>query len=177
MSMAETLAEIELTDHSKLAIVKDGALGPLIQMLSHDDLETKKVVVKCLLQLSNLPENGLQMIREGAVGPLFEVLYRHSLQLPALREQVAATIMYLSISTTNQESDGEQVSVLESGEDIFKLFSLISLSGPDIQRSILQTFHALCQSSSGLDIRIKLRQVVILVEVLRIKLALFSTFF
>ncbi|PON72012.1 Mo25-like [Parasponia andersonii] len=159
ISMAKTLAEIELTDHSKLALVQDGALGPLIQMLSQGDLETKKVAVKCLLQLSNLPKNGLQMIREGAVEPLFEVLYRHSLQLPALREQVAATIMYLSISTNNQESDGEQVSLLKSEEDIFKLFSLISLTGPDIQRSILKTFHALCQSPSGLDIRMRLRQL------------------
>lgn len=174
--MAATLAKIELTDHSKLAIVRDGALGPLIQMLSQGDLETKKLAVKCLLQLSTLPKNGLQIIREGAVGPLFEVLYRHSLQLPALREQVAATIMYLAISTTNKESDGEQVSLLELEEDIFKLFSLISFTGPEIQRNILKTFHALCESSSGLDIRMRLRQVFILVKVMATKLALFSTY-
>lgn len=159
LSMGETLAEIELTDHSKLSIAQDGALGPVIQMLSHSDLEMKKVAVKCLLQLSKLPQIGLQMIREGVVTPLFEVLYRHSLQLPALREQVAATVMHLSISTTNQESNEEQVLLLESEEDIFKLFSLISLTGPDIQRNILKTFHALCQSPSGLDIRMKLRQL------------------
>ncbi|KAL5567718.1 hypothetical protein UlMin_024293 [Ulmus minor] len=159
MTMAETLAETELTDHSKLSIVKDGALGPLIKMLSHGDLEMKKVAVKALLRLSNLPQNGLQMIREGAVEPLFEILYRHSLMLPTLRDQVAATIMHLSVSTTNQESDHEQVSLLESEEEIFKLFSLISLTGPDIQQSILKTFHALCQSPSGLNIRMKLRQL------------------
>ncbi|GMN44351.1 hypothetical protein TIFTF001_013540 [Ficus carica] len=159
MSMAETLAETELTDHSKLLIVKDGALGPLIQMLSHSDLEMKKVAVKCLLQLSKLPENGLQMIREGVVGPLFEVLYRHSLQLPALREQVAATVMHLSISTTSQESNEERALLLESEEDCFKLFSLISLTGPDVQQNILKSFEALCQSPFGLDIRMKLRQL------------------
>ncbi|XP_062120038.1 U-box domain-containing protein 43-like [Humulus lupulus] len=159
MCMAETLAEIELTNHSKLAIVKDGGLRPLIEMLAQGDLEAKKAAIKSLLQLSNLPQNGLQMIKEGAVRPLFEVLYCHSLQSPALREQVAATIMYLSISTANQESDGEQVSLLESEEDIFKLFSLISLTGPEIKQSILKTFHSLCQSPSGLDIRMKLRQL------------------
>lgn len=162
--MAETLAEIELTDHYKLSIVKDGALGPLIQMLSHGDLETKKVAVNALLNLSKLPQNGRQMIIEGAVGPLFELLYRHSLSSPTLREQVAAVIMHLSISTITQEVDDEQVSLLESDEDILKLFSLVSLTGPDIQGCILKTFHALCQSPSGSDIRMKLRQVGILVN-------------
>lgn len=162
--MAEILAEIELTDHYKLSIVKDGALGPLIQMLPHGDLETKKVAVKALLNLSDLPQNGRQMIIEGAVGPLFELLYRHSLSSPTLREQVAAVIMHLSISTTTQEVDDEQVSLLESDEDILKLFSLVSLTGPDIQQCILKTFHALCQSPSGSDVRMKLRQVSILVN-------------
>lgn len=159
--MAETLAEIELTDHNKLSIVKDGALRPLVQMLSHGALEMKKVAVKSLLNLSKLPENGRQMITEGAVGPLFELLYRHSLSDPELREQVAATIMHLSLSTSTQEVDHEQVSLLDSDEDILKLFSLVSLTGPDIQPSILKTFHALCQSPSGSDVRMKLRQVSI----------------
>nr|XP_023912114.1 U-box domain-containing protein 44-like isoform X2 [Quercus suber] len=157
--MAETFSEIELTDHYKLSIVKDGALSPLLQMLSHGELEMKKVAVKALLQLSDLPQNGLQMIKEGAVGPLFELLYRHSLSSPPLREQVAATIMHLAISTTLQEADQEQILLLESEEDIFKLFSLVSLTGPDIQRSILHTFQALCHSPNGLDIRTKLRQL------------------
>ncbi|XP_059434015.1 U-box domain-containing protein 44-like isoform X2 [Corylus avellana] len=159
MIMVKTLSEIELTDHNKLSILKDGALRPLLQLLSNGDLEMKKVAVKALLHLSNVPENGLQMIREGAVGPLFELLYRHSLSSPTLREQVAATIMHLATSTTLQEADKEQVFLLESEEDIFKLFSLISLTGPDIQRSILQSFHAMCQSPSGFNIRLKLRQL------------------
>ncbi|KAL4594727.1 hypothetical protein ACB092_12G039900 [Castanea dentata] len=157
--MAETFSEIELTDHYKLSMVKDGALRPLLQMLSHGELEMKKVAVKALLQLSDLPQNGLQMIKEGAVGPLFELLYRHSLSSPTLREQVAATIMHLAVSTTLQEADREKVLLLESQEDIFKLFSLISLTGPDIQRSILHTFQALCHSPNGSDIRMKLRQL------------------
>ncbi|XP_057950812.1 U-box domain-containing protein 44-like [Malania oleifera] len=159
MIMAETLSEIELTDHNKLSLFKDGALGPLLELLSHGDIEIKTVAVKALQNLSSIPQNALQMIREGASGPLFEVLYRHSLSLPTLREQVAATIMHLATSTTVQEADQLQVSLLESEEDIFKFFSLISLTGPDVQRSILQSFHAMCQSPFGLDIRTKLRQL------------------
>ncbi|XP_050385127.1 U-box domain-containing protein 44-like [Argentina anserina] len=159
MVMAGTLSEIELTDHNKLSIVKDGALRPLLELLSNGDLERRKIGVKALLHLSSLPQNGLEMIRKGAVGPLLELLYSHSLSSPALREQVAETIMYLAMSTTSQEAREDRVSLLDSEEDIFKLFSLISLTGPDMQRSILKTFHAMCQSSSGLDIRIKLRQI------------------
>lgn len=159
MVMAETLAEIDLTDHNKLSLFKYGALEPLLRFLSNDDLEVKKVAVKALQNLSNVPENGLQMIREGAVGPLFEILYRHSLSSPCLREHVAAIIMNLAIATTCQEADHEQISLLESEEDIFKFFCLISLTGPEIQKSILRTFLAMCQSPSGVEIRAKLRQL------------------
>uniref|UniRef100_A0A5B6Z597 Putative U-box domain-containing protein 43 n=1 Tax=Davidia involucrata TaxID=16924 RepID=A0A5B6Z597_DAVIN len=159
MVMAKTLSEVELTDHNKLSLFNEGALGPLLQLLSHRDVEMKKVAIKALQNLSSVPQNGLQMIREGAPGPLFELLYRHSLSLPSLREQVAAIIMHLAISTTEQESDQTQISLLESEDDIFKLFSLISLTGPDVQRCILQTFHAMCESPSGLDIRTTLRQL------------------
>lgn len=157
--MAKTLSEIALTDQNKLLIVKDGALQPLLQLLSNTDVEIKKVAVKALLQLSNLPENGHQMIREGVAQPLFELLYRHSLQSSALREQAAATIMHLAISTTHQEVDEDQVSLLDSEEDVFKFFSLISLTGPDVQIKILETFQAICKSPSGLTIRERLRQV------------------
>ncbi|XVF12712.1 hypothetical protein REPUB_Repub08aG0143000 [Reevesia pubescens] len=156
---AKTLSELELTDHHKLSLFKDGALGPLLQLLSHDNLGMKTVAVRALQNLSNLPQNGLQMIKEGALGPLFEILYRHSLSSPSLREQVAVVIMHLAKSTNTQEADHEQISLLESDEDIFKLFSLISLTAPDIQRNILQAFCEMCQSSSGSDIRAKLRQL------------------
>ncbi|KAM7467663.1 hypothetical protein LguiB_015225 [Lonicera macranthoides] len=159
MVMAKTLSEIELTDHSKLCLSKDGALGPLIKMLSHSDIEMKKVAVKSLKNLSSIPQNGLQMIIEGAVCPLFEILYRHSLSLPSLREQVAETIMHLAAAIAVQEADQSEISFLESEEDIFKFFSLISLTGPDVQQSILRAFYAMCQSLSGFNIRINLRKI------------------
>ncbi|KAJ7959387.1 RING-type E3 ubiquitin transferase [Quillaja saponaria] len=159
IDMAETLSEIELTDQNKLYVIQNGALDPLLQLLKNDRIEIKKVAAKALLHLSILPQNGLHMIREGVVGPLFELLYRQSSQTPTLREWVAATIMNLAKSTTVQKADEEQVTFLESEEDIFKLFSLISLTGSDIQTSILKAFYAMCQSPSGLDIRMKLSQL------------------
>ncbi|KAE9587254.1 putative aminoacyltransferase, E1 ubiquitin-activating enzyme [Lupinus albus] len=157
--MTETLSKIALTDQNKLSLVKDGALQPLLHLLLNNDVEIKKVVVKALLQLSTLPENGLQMIREGVAQPLLELLYCHSLQSPILREQVVSTIMHLAISTTHQQAEEEQVSLLDSEEEIFKFFSLISLTGPEIQSMILKAFQALCKSFSGFTTRKRLRQI------------------
>ncbi|KAF5942110.1 hypothetical protein HYC85_019752 [Camellia sinensis] len=159
MMMAKTLSEVELTDHSKLSLFKDGAQGPLMQLLSHADIEMKKVAVKALQNLSSMPQNGQQMIREGAVGPLFELLYCHRLSSSSFRKQVAATIAHLAISNTSPEEDEMQVSIFESEEDVFKLFSLVSLTGLDVQESILQIFIVTCQSSSGFEIRTALRQI------------------
>ncbi|KAI4338004.1 hypothetical protein L6164_016360 [Bauhinia variegata] len=159
ITMTEILSEITLTDQNKLSIMKDGALGPLLQLLLNDDMEIKKVAVKALQQLSSLPENGLQMIKEGVAGPLFELLYRHSLQSPALGEEVAVTILHLAISTTHQKADEGQISLIDSEEDIFKFFSLISFAEPEIQIKILRAFQAMCQSPSGFTIRTRLRQI------------------
>ncbi|KAB2598828.1 U-box domain-containing protein 43-like [Pyrus ussuriensis x Pyrus communis] len=102
--MARTLSEIELTDHNELSIVKDRALGQLLELLSEGDIAKRKVGVKALLHLSNLPQNGLQMIREGVTGPLFELLYCHSSLSPTLREQVAETIMHLATANATPEA-------------------------------------------------------------------------
>ncbi|KAL5738679.1 hypothetical protein ACOSP7_031440 [Xanthoceras sorbifolium] len=157
--MAETLSEVDLTDHNKMSLFREGALGSLLQMLSHGDLEMKTVAVKALQNLSSIPQNGLQMIRDRALGPLFELLYRHGLSSPSLRELVATIIMHLAVATCAQEAEHLHISIVESEEEIFKLFSLISLTGPDIQTSILRTFQAICQSPLGPDVRKKLRQL------------------
>ncbi|OVA20639.1 Armadillo [Macleaya cordata] len=155
--MAATLAEMELSDHGKSTLVEDGVLGPLLHLASHDDPEIKEVAVESLQHLSSLPRNGLQMIREGAARLLLDLLYRHS-SSPRLREQVAATIMNLALSTTAHQSGHPQLSLLESDEEIFRLFSLINLTGPAVQRSILRAFHAMCEPHTATDIRSKLRQ-------------------
>ncbi|XVE73666.1 hypothetical protein DITRI_Ditri11bG0137100 [Diplodiscus trichospermus] len=154
--MATTVAEMELTDHNKVVLLEGGALGPLLHWVSYGGM-MKSVAVKALRNLSTVPKNGLQMIKEGALRPLLELL-RLSPSSPTLREQVAETIMHLAVSTMSQESNETPVSLLESDEDIFMLFSLINLTGPEVQQNILQMFHALCQSPSAANIKTKLTQ-------------------
>lgn len=158
--MAATLAEMELTDHNKESLFEAGALGPLLHFVSCGDTHMKEVALKALQNLTSSPKNGLQMIREGAVRPLLEVLYQHS-SSSSLREHAAGTIMHLALSTMSQESSQIPVALLESDEDVFMLFSLINLTGPDVQQSILQTFQALCQSPSAPNIKTKLTQVYV----------------
>lgn len=160
--MAATLGEMELTDHSKSSLCEEGALASLLHLVSQGDIETKEAAVKALKNLSTLPRNGLQVIREGAVPILLGLLYYHSNHsTPNLREYVAATIMNLATSTLSQDTNQMQsnVSMIESDEDIYHMFSLINLTGPIVQQGILQTFLALCLSPSAPNIKTKLMQV------------------
>ncbi|KAG6429446.1 hypothetical protein SASPL_107497 [Salvia splendens] len=155
--MADTLADLELTDHDKQCLSRDGALKPLLQMLQLDDIEVKSVAVRALDNLSGVASNGIQLIKEGAKSQLFELLFCHALS--QLRQHVARIIMHLAMSTASPDASADQIRLLETEEDIFKLFSLVSFTGPDTQETLLHTFHALCRSPSGLDIRRELRQI------------------
>ncbi|KAK1561120.1 hypothetical protein Q3G72_034712 [Acer saccharum] len=156
--MATTLAEMELTDHHKESLLVEGVLGPLLHMVSNGDIEMKNVAVKALRNLSSVPRNGLQMIKDGATHPLLDLLLHQSLSSSILREQAAATIMHLALSTVSQEASETPVSLLESEQEVLTLFSLVNLTGPDVQLRILQTFNALCQSPSAKNIKSKLIQ-------------------
>ncbi|KAF9590384.1 hypothetical protein IFM89_034094, partial [Coptis chinensis] len=159
--LATTLAEVELIDHNKAALVEEGVLGMLLYLVSQGDTEMKKVALKALKNLSSLPTNGLQMIREGAVVSLLGILYRRSLSTPSLWEEAAATIMNLSLSTKVHEAGQTQVVLLEDDDDICKLFSLVNLAEPNVQKSILHAFKDMCQPPSAKDMRSKLRQFLV----------------
>ncbi|KAE8708662.1 putative Pentatricopeptide repeat (PPR) superfamily protein [Hibiscus syriacus] len=155
--MATAVAEMELTDHNKVVLLERGALRPLLHSLSHGGIQMKTVAVKALRNLSSIPKNGLQMIKEGASRPLLDLLHIGS-SSPTLREQVAATVMHLAVSTMSQESNETPVSLLESDEEISRLFTLINLTGPEVQQNLLHMFQALCQSPSAAYIKTKLTE-------------------
>ncbi|GJS20905.1 U-box domain-containing protein 44-like protein [Tanacetum coccineum] len=157
--MAETLAELEMTDHGKVMVCTTGTLESLVAMLSHIDIHMKTAAILALEKLSSVPENRVKIIKHGASEILFGILFRDSLSIPTLVEKVVGTIMNLALSLNLCESDHGEVPFLESEEDVFKLFSLISLNGPNVQQNVLRTFIAACQSSSGLNIRNTLRKI------------------
>ncbi|CAJ2631285.1 unnamed protein product [Trifolium pratense] len=157
MIMVKMLAEMESTDHNKEILFDSGILAPLLHLVSHNDVQMKLVALKALQNLSSLQKNGLEMIRQGAARLLFGILFQHSLPSSSLSEHVAPIIMQLAASTISQDTQ-TPVSLLESDEDVFNLFSLISYTVPDVRQYIIQTFYALCQSPSASDIKNKLRK-------------------
>ncbi|XP_050916914.1 U-box domain-containing protein 43 isoform X2 [Lathyrus oleraceus] len=166
MVMVKTLAEMESTDHNKEVLFDNGILAPLLHLVSHTDVQMKLVALKALQNLSSLKKNGLEMIRQGAARLLFGILFQHSLPSSSLCEHVAPIIMQLAESTISQDTQ-TPVSLLESDEEVFNLFSLVSHIQPDVRQYIIQTFYALCQSPSASYIRNKLREcpsVLVLVK-------------
>ncbi|KAJ6851259.1 U-box domain-containing protein 44-like [Iris pallida] len=155
--MVTTLAEMELTDHSKATLFSYGVLEPLLHLLSHGDADMQKVAVKALHSLSSLCQNGLQMIRDRKIRPLINYLRFQVVSSSILCEQVAGIIMNIAVSAEAIESDDSLV-MLESDDDISWLFSLVILAGPNVQISILRTFYFMCKLASAKDMRTKLRQ-------------------
>ncbi|KAI9093921.1 hypothetical protein K1719_026919 [Acacia pycnantha] len=153
--MATTLAEMELTDHNKESLFAGGVLDPLLHLISDGDPKVKAMAIRALRNLSSLKKNGLEMIRQGAVRPLFRLLFQRSLPPSSLWEHVAAIIMQLAESTIGQDTQ-TPVLLFESDDDVFNLFALIRFSGPEVKRNIIQTFYALCQSTSASYIQTKL---------------------
>ncbi|XP_019424376.1 PREDICTED: U-box domain-containing protein 43-like [Lupinus angustifolius] len=157
MTMATTLAEMELSDQNKESLFECGILPPLLHLVSHNDVQMKTMALKALQNVSSLKKNGLEMIRQGAARPLLDILFRQSLS-SSLREHVAPVIMQLASSTISQNVE-TPVLLLESDDDVFNLFSLINYTGSDdVRQYTIQTFYALCQSPSASYIRTKLRE-------------------
>ncbi|KAK1388485.1 RING-type E3 ubiquitin transferase [Heracleum sosnowskyi] len=157
VKMATTLAEMEITDHHKSSLFEQGVLHSLLQLIKEGDDQMKEIAVKALRNLSNLPQNGWYMIRQGSVSTLLGLLY-HPSSSTRLREQAAATIMHLAISTTIENTDETPVVLFESDEEINTFFSCINLAVPEVQESILRSFQAICQSPSASNVMRRLNQ-------------------
>lgn len=157
--MASALSEMGLTDQSKAALVKEGVVAPLLEMISNGNVESKSAAIGALQNLSSLPENALQMTKNGVVRPILDLLYTPKSIVLTLREQAASTFANLAASIALPESTSDTVvALLESDEVIYKLLSLINLTGHSIQGSILRAFHAMCSVPTAVEVREKLRE-------------------
>lgn len=155
--MVLTLSDMELTDHSKDNLFKNGALLPLLNLISHHDTDIKIMAIQSIQNISSLHYISIQIIQKHAVPSLIELLRHQSSSSSILRELAANTIMCLAKSLYRVK-DGESVLFLDSDEDISCLFSLIITAEPTIQRCIVQTFYSLVRVCSAKDMRMKLRQ-------------------
>ncbi|KAJ9563464.1 hypothetical protein OSB04_008624 [Centaurea solstitialis] len=157
LSMVTTLAEMELTDHSKSSLFEGGALDSLLHLLSNGNPKMKETAAKALCNLSSLPKSTMKMIKEGSVNLLVNILYNQT-SSHCLQDEVAAIIMHLATSTMSQNSNGTPISLLESDGDIHSLFSFIGCTRPSVQESLLHAFYAMCHSPLAATVKAKLRQ-------------------
>ncbi|XP_076954489.1 U-box domain-containing protein 24-like [Bidens hawaiensis] len=157
MRMVTTLAEMELTDHNKSSLFENGALDSLLHLVSQGNPELKQKAAKALNNLSSLPKNSIQMIKSGSVNLLVNLLYNHT-SSHCLRDELAAIIMHLAMSTMSQTYNEPPVSLFESDEDVDSLFSFIDCSRPLVQESLLCSFYAMCHSPMAVTVKTKLRQ-------------------
>ncbi|KAK7381973.1 hypothetical protein VNO80_00568 [Phaseolus coccineus] len=157
MIMAKNLAEMELTDHNRESLFDGGVLVPLLHMFSQNDLLVKAEAIKALKNLSNSKKNGQEMIRQGAARPLLNLLFNQSIPTTSLWGDLSTIIVQLAASTISQDAQ-TPVLLLDSDDDVFNLFNLVSVTEPVVQQNIIQTFYALCQTPSASCIRTKLKE-------------------
>ncbi|KAL0379361.1 UNVERIFIED_CONTAM: U-box domain-containing protein 44 [Sesamum angustifolium] len=162
----DVLDNLSYSDDNVVLMAKSNYFRHLLERLSSDSDHIKMTMAKTLGEMeltdhnkSSLAESGVldEIIKKGAVPPLLDILYQQT-SPQKLRELVAATIVHLALSTIPEGSHWTPVWMLESDDDISKLFSLINLTSPPLQQNILQAFHAMCLSPSANAVKSKLRE-------------------
>lgn len=157
--MASKLSEIGLTDQNNAALLKEGVVFPLLEMISNANLKSKLAATGALQNLSSLPENALQMIKYGVVRPILDLLCTPQSTVLNLREKAANTYANLARSTALPQRTNDTIAaLLESDEIIYQLLSLINLTPPSIHGSIVRAFHAICCVPEAVEARTNLRE-------------------
>ena len=157
--MASNLLETSLTDENNAALVKEGVVSPLIEMISNANLKSKLAAIGALQILSSLPENALRMIKDGVVRPVLNLLCMPQSSVLALREKAANTYANLAMPATLTERTSDTIlALVESNEIIYQLLSLINLMPPSIHGSIIKVFHAIFCVPSTVETRENLRE-------------------
>ncbi|EFJ37231.1 hypothetical protein SELMODRAFT_77081 [Selaginella moellendorffii] len=152
--MASAIARMGLTDQGKATLAQDGAIGPLVKMISLGNLEAKSAALGALQNLSTLPDNRDEMIAAGVVPSLLRLLCSVTSSLVTLKEQAAATFANLASSPANTSKSNE---VLESEDTLVQLLSLLNLAGPEIQGHLLRALYGIATSRDAAGARNILR--------------------
>ncbi|XP_068649959.1 U-box domain-containing protein 44-like isoform X2 [Aristolochia californica] len=158
------LKTLSFLNENVVQMARANYFKPLLERLSSESDNMKKIMAAALADIELTDIGKSTLVDEGILGSLLSLISdgdaevrRSASSSQTERELVAATIMHISMSAQMLESDDVFGQVLDS-EDIMKLLSLVNMTGPGVQRSILRTFHALCKHPSAIEMRIKLRQ-------------------
>jgi hypothetical protein len=157
--MASALSRMGLTDQSKAALAAQGAIPPLVKMISVGKMEAKAAALGALKNLSTLPDNREPMIEAGVIPPLLQLLFSVTSVMMSLKENAAATLANLAMASTTAETKiDHHGNILESDETMFQLLSLLNLAGPAIQGHLLRALLGMASIPNGRDVRTKMRE-------------------
>ena len=70
-----------MTYANKMKIVQEGALEPLVRLLSSDDIDILREVCACLSNLALGDENKLEVVKSGAVPALISLSQSQDMQV------------------------------------------------------------------------------------------------
>ena len=155
--MASVLARMELTDQSKGVVAMEGAIPPLVRMISNGKLEARTAALGALLNLSTHPENRDPMISAGVIPPLLKLLFSVTSVRMNLKETASETLANLATAAPLGFDNNVYSSILDSEETIYQLLSLLNLVGPVIQGHLLSALHGMAAPSTAISVRAKMR--------------------
>lgn len=157
--MASALSRMGLTDQSKATLAEQGAIPPLVKMISVGKLEAKNAALGALENLSTLSENREPMIQAGVIPPLLQLLFSVTSVSMNLKVLAASTLANLAMASTTAETEiDNNGNILESDETIFQLLSLLNLVGPTIQGHLLRALLGMSSLPSASEVRGKMRE-------------------
>lgn len=152
--MASALSRMELTDQSKAALAQQGAIPPLVKMISVGKLEAKAAALGALKNLSTLPDNREVLIEAGVIPPLLQLLFSVTSVMTSLKENAAATLANLAMASKTAETKiDHHGNILESDETMFQLLSLLNLAGPVIQGHLLRALLGMASIPNAREVR------------------------
>jgi HEAT repeat protein len=155
--MASALARMELTEQSKRVVAMEGAIPPLVKMISNGKLEARTAALGALLKLSTHPENRDPLISAGVIPPLLQLLFSVTSVRMNLKETASETLANLATAAPLGFGTTAHSSILDSEETIYQLLSLLNLVGPDIQGHLLSALHGMASPPTAISVRAKMR--------------------
>ncbi|KAH7436082.1 hypothetical protein KP509_05G001500 [Ceratopteris richardii] len=149
--MATALAKMTLTDQSKAAIAREGAIPPLTKMISAGKLEAKSAALGVLQSLSTHPGNCDLMIDAGVIPLLLQLLFSVTSVFVNLKELASETLANLATASSMEAK------VLDSNDTVSQLLSLLNLVGPVNQGHLLRALNGMASPARATSMRAKLR--------------------
>ncbi|XP_058010047.1 U-box domain-containing protein 43 isoform X2 [Hevea brasiliensis] len=132
----ELLDNLSFCNQNVIEMAKANYFKPLLQLLSSGEEDIRIMMAKTLSEIELTDHNKVSLFKDGALEPLLQLLTHDDLK-----------VKKVAIDAIHNLSD-----VPQNGLQLIR-------EGPNIQKSILQTFLAVCHSPSSVEIREKLRKL------------------